>query len=629
MIPPSEPGEPLRPADARLDLVPENPGVYLMKDAAGSIIYVGKAVNLRNRLRSYFTPNPQGNAKVLAMISHIADFSFIVTGSELEALMLEATLIKQHHPHYNILLRDDKGYPYVRITMNERYPRILKAYRVGSDKKEGARYYGPYLSGDLSRALEALKTIFPTKTCNRVLPRDIGKERPCLNYYIGRCIGPCRGDVPAAAYRAVMESICQFFEGKYRPILDDLRRRMDQAAAELKFEEASLWRDRIRALEKLMERQQAVSTRDEDRDVIGMARNGSESCVQKLEIREGRIVSAASFFFPDEEAEDPEILSAFLLQHYCDVAVIPPEIFLPAAVPEQEDLQAWLAALRSGRCQLHVPQRGDGRRLITLASENAELALRRHTMLGGHGQTALQEAIRELAQLTGAPSGVRRIEAVDISHTGGSDMAASLVVFLDGRPARQQYRHFKIRTLTGPDDGAAIREVLRRRFAHLGDEPFGSRPDLILLDGGRAQVQAARTVLAEFGLALPVAGMVKDEKHRTRGLVLTDGRTIELRQQAEAQDAQALGLLRLLTAIQDEAHRFARRLNQSLQSRRNTRLSLEAIPGIGPARRRLLLEHFKTIRGVSEASLEELAALPGLGEAAARAVYSHFHPEAD
>lgn len=619
---------PAQQLDARLDLVPTNPGVYLMKDASGSIIYVGKAVNLRNRLRTYFTPTPSGNAKVLAMISHIADFTFIVVSSEIEALMLEATLIKQHQPHYNILLRDDKGYPYIRVTMNELYPRIMKAFRVGEDKKSGARYYGPYLGGDLYKALEVLRRIFPTKSCSRVLPRDIGKERPCLDYYIGRCIGPCRGDVPAEAYRAVMEDICRFLEGKYSPIIEDLRQRMTQAADSLDFETAGILRDRLLALEKLMARQQAVSNRNEDQDIIGIARNGSEACIQKMEVREGRIVSSASFFFPDDETENRELIAAFLLQHYPDAPFIPREIVLAEPSSDDAGLSAYLHNLRQGRCQLTVPQRGHGRGLVALANENASQSLRRHTMLGGHGHTALQESVRELAAATGARLGIHRIEAIDISNNGRDDMAASLIVFIDGKPARQQYRQFKIKTLDAPDDYEAIREVLRRRLRRLGDEAFGSRPDLILVDGGKGHVQAALTVLGELGLVLPIAGMVKDERHRTRGLALPGGEILELKAQAVREDAVALGLLRLVTAIQDEAHRFAQRLNKTLHKKRTVRLSLEQIKGVGPARRRQLLERFGSIKGVSEACKADLETVPGLGPAAAAAVYKHFHPEA-
>lgn len=616
-----------KPLDARIDLVPTNPGVYLMKDAAGSIIYVGKAINLRNRLRSYFTAHPVGNAKVLAMISHIADFQFIVVSNELEALMLEATLIKKHQPHYNILLRDDKSYPYIRVTMNELYPRIGKAFRVGDDKKQGARYYGPYLGGDLFRALTVLREIFPTKTCNRVFPRDIGKERPCLNYHIGRCIGPCRGDVSADAYRAVMEDICRFLEGRYSPIVADLQNKMEKAAEELKFEEASLWRDRLQILHKLIEKQQAVSETDDDQDVIGLKANDSEVCLQKLEIREGRLISSVSFFFPADSGESADLITAFLTQYYPDSAQIPREILIPAELPGMTELTDYLRGLRKGACQLIVPRRGNNRSLLDLANENADQSLRRHTLLGGSGHTALQEAIRLLAEQVKSPSGLHRIEAYDISNSGRQDMAASLVVFQEGKPARQQYRQFKIRTLTAPDDYEAIREVLRRRLMRLDDEQFGSRPDLLLIDGGKGHVQAALQVLGELNLVIPVAGMVKDERHRTRGLALPSGDILELKQLVAAQDATAMGLLRLLTAIQDEAHRFAQRLNQTLSKKRNLKLSLESIEGIGPSRRRLLLEAFLTIKGVSEASLEQLLLVKGLGQTAAQAVWTHFHSE--
>jgi excinuclease ABC subunit C len=334
--------------DARLDLVPQNPGVYLMKDASGSVIYVGKAINLHNRLRSYFTANPQGTLKVLAMIARIADFSTIICSNELETLVLESTLIKKHKPHYNILLRDDRDYPYLRVTLQEAYPRLLKAFRIGDDRQQGARYYGPYLAGDVHRALQALQSIFPMKSCRRVLPRDIGKERPCLNYHIGRCIGPCKGDVPNASYRLIMENICRFLEGRYDGLLDDLKADMALASEQLRFEEAALLRDRIQALEKLMGRQKVVSNKPEDKDVIGIARNGSEICLQKLEIRQGRLVASAAFFWPENDLSDADVLGAFILQHYPDVALVPPTILVPADPPEEQNLSDFLRQLRSG-----------------------------------------------------------------------------------------------------------------------------------------------------------------------------------------------------------------------------------------------------------------------------------------
>ncbi|MEA4889682.1 MAG: excinuclease ABC subunit UvrC [Clostridiaceae bacterium] len=645
-----------RQLDARLDLVPQSPGVYLMKDTAGSVIYVGKAVNLRNRLRSYFTARPQGTPKVLAMIARIADFTTILCANELEALVLESTLIKKHLPQYNILLRDDRDYPYIRVTLNETYPRILKAFRIGDDRREGAHYYGPYLAGDVFRALEALRSIFPLKTCRRLLPRDIGKERPCLNYHIGRCIGPCKGDVPTSAYRDVMDHICLFLEGRYDGLLDNLRRDMEEASAELHFEEAALLRDRIRALEKLMNRQKVVSNRPEDRDVLGLANNGNEICLQKLEIRHGRLVAAAAFFWPENGLDVSELISSFITQHYPDAALIPPEILVPVQLADEKPLMDFLRGLRSGRCLLHWPQRGAGRELLQMAQTNAEEALRRHTLLGGSGETALQEALRLLAELTGMDQPPHRIEALDISNTGQQDQASSLVVFQDGRPARQQYRQFKLEQNEGTDDYEAMRETLRRRLRHIDEQAFGSRPDLILADGGRGHVAALQQVMREMNLTIPVAGMVKDERHRTRGLVTADGRVVNLRPEQSAgrqnQTAAEPGildddpelrisessedsllpvrrmmLLRLLTAIQDEAHRFANRYRGKLQKKRQTRFTLEGIPGIGPAKRRVLLQQFQTIKKVSEAGLDDLLNLHGLGEPAARAVYQHFHQE--
>lgn len=646
------------PFDARLDLVPVNPGVYLMKDASGSVIYVGKAVQLRSRLRSYFTANPQATGKIMAMISNIADFSYIVCENELEALILEANLIKQYQPRYNTLLRDDKGYPYLKVTMQEMYPRLVKAFRIGSDRQEGARYFGPYLAGDLYRALNALRHIFPTKTCRRVLPRDIGKERPCLNYYIGRCVGPCRGDVPVETYRQVMSDICRFLEGKYNGILVDLTRKMEEASNELSFEKAATFRDRIDALKRLMEKQKAVSAKESDADAIGIAGNGNEICLQKLEIREGRLIGASSYFFQDENQTDSELLEAFIGQHYPEIANIPPEIIIPAEISEQISMSAYLQRLRNGSCQIHRPQRGEKVRLIEMAEINAKESLQRHTLMGGRGQTAVQESLRLLSEKAAGGKMLHRIEAYDISNLGNDYMAGSMVVFNDGRPARQQYRQFKIKGQNTQDDYQAIREVLARRFQRIDDEKFGSRPDLILIDGGQTHVMTAVKLLKNEGLDIPVAGMVKNSKHRTRGLAVPDMGIIELNTKSfisasadseyeysqederlwriadetarldtdSDQQALNIGLLRLLTAIQDEAHRFAIQYQRKLAQKKQVRFSLEKIKGIGPARRRILLQKFGSIKAVSELSLKDLESVQGLGASAAREIFRYFHP---
>lgn len=625
-----------------------------MKDTAGSVIYVGKAVNLQQRLRSYFTVNPQGNAKLLAMISHIADFSYLICQNEVEALILECNLIKEYQPHYNILLRDDKAYPYIRITMNELYPRVLKAYRIGPDQKEGARYYGPYLNGDLYRAIVALRETFPMKTCRRQFPRDISKERPCLNYHIGRCIGPCRGDVSAEDYRKVMEDICLFLEGKYDGILNQMREKMQTAAAALCFEEAGILRDRLAALERLMARQQVVSYRKQDKDIIGIASNEVEHAILKLEVRSGRLIGSGAFFFPEDGSAPADVLEAFCSQHYPDVAYVPPQVLLPLAIENQVDVAEFLTTLRGTKVLLRVPQRGEDYQLLKMADTNAKESLRRQT-LAGSGARDLDEALRTLASELGITGRLARIEAYDISHMQGEDQAAGLVVFESGKPRRNLYRRFKVDELEGADDPAALVHVLRRRLARLGDNWLGARPDLLLVDGGKVQVNAVSNLLTELDMDIPVAGIVKDEKHRTRGLVRQDGSIIELRRtsaprsrfaglvlrdEASAEyetrklltetggvEPENLSLLRLLTAIQDEAHRFAGQYRAKRSFKRQTRYQLENITGVGAVRRRALLSHFNSIKAISEADEAEIAAVPQIGPALATVIFKHFHPD--
>ncbi len=624
--------------DARLDLVPEEHGVYLMKDKAGEVIYVGKANNLRQRLASYFGLHPDGNLKVQAMIRKIADFEFLLCANELESFILEANLIKKYKPRYNILLRDDREYPYIRITMQEMYPRIMKSFRVEADIEEGARYFGPYLSGDIYHALKALRQIFPIKSCKRVLPRDIGKERPCLNYYIGRCIGPCKGDVPAENYRKVIEDVIFFLEGKYSELLQNLEEEMDEAANSLDFERAALVRDRIEVLNKLRERQVIVSSDREDRDVIGLARNGSEVCLQKLEIREGRINSHVQTFSEDGLDESTAYLEAFLSQHYLSSAQIPKEILLPAEIENKEILENMLAQKAGYRVKIHRPQRGSKRQLIKMAEKNAKEALQRYTLMGGKSVTGLELTLKELARLTGSKKALQRIEAYDISHFGTTDRAGSMVVFQNGRPKRSSYRHFAIASFEGIDDYSSMKEIISRRLERLGDEEFGQKPDLILIDGGVGHVAKVASLIPQD---IALAGMVKDSRHRTRGLVLSSGEIIELRALAnssqqnssvnEDEDDRAvrMGLLRLLTAIQDEADRFARRLSSTKAKKRQLKLLLEDIPGVGPKMRRKLLENFAGLEGVAKASLEELLAVSGLPTKTAENVYNYFHKEDD
>ena len=614
--------------DARLDVVPTSPGVYLMKDTSDSIIYVGKAKNLRNRLRSYFTENPTGNEKVKAMISHITDFEYIEVGNELEAFLLESNLIKRYQPFYNILLRDDKGYPYVCVTMNELYPRAFRAFRIGENKKQGARYYGPYLAGDLYRALKTLREIFPVKTCNRVFPRDIGKERPCLNYHIGKCIGPCKGDVSVDEYRKVMDNICLFFEGRYSGIQKELQGQMLTAAECEDYEHAAIYRDRLLSLEKIMEAQQVEFTGIGDLDVVGMKRDAGEICIRKLELRGGRIIGSPTFFFPDKKEHDDEVMGAFLAQHYAEAAGIPREVLLSHDSADKELTEALLSELAGHRVYLRVPQRGDGAGLVRLALDNAGSALLRRVLRVGDSANAATTAMSLLQEYTGVQNAAGRIEAYDISNLGDDDKCGAMVVFRQGKPEKASYRLFRIKRTEGQNDYDSMREVLERRFARKSSEEPEVLPELILIDGGLGHLNVALEVLREAGLTNRVmaAGMVKDRKHRTRGLALPDGRIIEL-QEDSAESSASLVLLRLLTAIQNEAHRFALSYQQKLAKKRHLSFKLENIEGIGPAKRKMLLSHFGTIGKVRQASEEELREAPSISERDARAVYVFFRQD--
>ncbi|MBR5975467.1 MAG: excinuclease ABC subunit UvrC [Clostridiales bacterium] len=611
--------------DARLDIVPTDPGVYLMKDASDSVIYVGKAKNLRNRLRSYFGKNPQGNAKVLAMISHVADFEYVVVSSELEALLLECNLIKRYQPHYNILLRDDKGFPYVCITMQEEYPRIMKVFRPDKNMV-GAKYYGPYLSGDLYRALQALRDIFPTKTCRKVLPRDIGKERACLNYHIGRCVGPCRGDVPVEEYRKVMEDMCRFFEGKYDGILRDLEAQMQEASEALDFERAAVYRDRLSALRAVMANQNVSFPRESDRDAVGFFRDAGEMCFRKLELRGGRIIGSSTYFLKDEGESEDALLQAFLMQYYPTAAEIPREILVAIELEDRDVVEQAISDMAGHKVVLHVPSRGDGARLLELANANAKEALRRRILRVGSSNQSVETALRLLASKLNLPEVPARIESYDISNLGNDDRCGGMVVFTDGRPDKSAYRLFKIKTVEGQDDYASMREVLTRRFSHSGDEKFAKMPDLILADGGLGQVNAIYEVLEELGIQdkIALAGMVKDRRHRTHGLVTRDGLSINLAEDAR-EDEEMMVLFRLVTAVQNEVHRFAITYQRKLSKKRNLTYSLETIPGIGTAKRKALMKHFGSIKAISQADVGSLAEAERISQKDAEAIYKHFH----
>lgn len=618
-----------RSFEVRLNLVPEEPGVYLMKDDTGSIIYVGKALSLRSRLRSYFTAKPDGNAKVQAMINRIADFEIVVCSTELEALILEANLIKEHKPRYNILLRDDKEYPYIRVTLQDAFPKVEKSFHIEDDVKEGARYFGPWLSGDISRALDALQSIYPLRTCNRDLPRDIGKKRPCLNYYIGRCLGPCAGKVSQEEYGEMVADVIRFLEGRYGELTQNLKAQMDAASEALEFERAASLREKWQALRRLEEKQHIVDPQGGDYDALALERNGSDISLQKLEVREGRVTGNVYRFAEDSGEDDGTYLEVFLRSVYELGGEIPPLILTSAEISDADLLAEYLSALRGGKVSLHVPKRGAKKATIDLAAKNAKWSLMRHTLMGGKSAQDLEITLRTLSEYAGCKGYPQRIEAYDISSSTAEERTGAMVVFRDGRPERKSYRHFTIKSFEGIDDYRAMRELIERRLRHLSDENVDSRPDIVLIDGGQGHVNAVKDLLDDAGIT--VAGIVKDTRHRTRALVTSDGNTIELSRAAEGEDADErairLGVLRLLTALQDEAHRFANRLRNKQEHKRRMQYKLESIPGIGPARRKLLLKEFGSLKRLSEASLEDLKAVKSLPEEVAEAVYLHYHPE--
>ena len=614
--------------DARLDTVPQSPGVYLMKDASGCIIYVGKAKKLRNRLKSYFASGTISHPKVRAMVSHVADFEYTVVGSEPEALLLEANLIKRYQPKYNILLRDDKGYPYICITLNEQYPRVFKSFRVDEKmRKEGALYYGPYMSADLFEVLKTIDFLFPLKRCKKVLPRDIGKERPCLNYHIGKCMAPCSGDVSEADYRRMISQIVLFFDGNYDGIEEDIRNEMEKAAENLEFEKASVLRDRLAALANIRKSQSVFMEIDRDVDAIGIYSDAGETCIRKLEVRQRRVVGSSTYFVTGDSGEASEILSGFITQYYENAPKIPQTVVIPADVLDEEtktQLEEYLSGLAGKKITLHVPQRGELRDLSKMAMLNAREMMVRRILRGGGAGADPMAPVRYLEQLMGAEEGtIHRIESFDISNIGNDDICAGMVVYKDGKPDKQAYRLFKMKQVTTQDDFASMRETLSRRFSHSEKDGF-AMPDLILADGGKGQLSAIAEIVRELPGTenILLAGMVKNDRHKTAGIVFEDGR--EIRLDRKNMTDEEIALLRLLTAVQNEVHRFAISYQHKLMGKRNIRYRLENIPGIGPAKRKILLARFGTIKNIENASEEDLKSVKGISEADAKAIRTFF-----
>ena len=605
-----------------LKKLPGKPGVYLMHDEKDAIIYVGKAISLKNRVRQYFQSSRNKGAKIEQMVTHISRFEYIVTDSELEALVLECNLIKEHRPKYNTMLMDDKSYPFIKVTVNEPFPRVMLARQM---KKDKAKYFGPYTSaGAVKDTIELIRKLYHIRSCNRSLPKDIGKERPCLNYHIHQCQAPCQGYISQEEYRKSIDEVVRFLNGHYDLVLKELEEKMMAASDSLEFEKAIEYRELLTSVQKVAQKQKITDTAGDDRDIIAMASEGEDAVVQVFFIRSGRLIGRDHFYLKSAENDtEGEILSSFIKQFYAGTPYIPAELMLPEEIEDQDIIEEWLTARRERRVHLRIPKKGTKEKLVELAQKNAQMVLKndRERLKREEGRTI--GAVKELVKILGL-KGIIRMEAYDISNTNGFDSVGSMVVYEHGKPKRNDYRKFKIKTVQGPDDYASMNEVLTRRFGHgLREQQEESEtggfqifPDLIMMDGGRGQVNIALEVLEKLHLHIPVCGMVKDDNHRTRGLYFNNTE-LPIDRNSEC--------FRLITRIQDEAHRFAITFHRQLRSKGQVHSVLDDIPGVGPARRKDLMRCFENIDAIRNATVEELKELPSMNEKSAQEVYKFFH----
>lgn len=615
--------------EEELKKLPKKPGVYIMRDDKDVILYVGKAINLHNRVRSYFRENIGRGPAIDQMVSLIARFEYIVTDSELEALVLENNLIKENSPKYNTLLKDDKTYPYIKVTVGEDYPRILFSRTM---KKDKSRYFGPYTSAAAVKdTIELLNKLYQLRTCNRVLPRDIGIERPCLNYHIKQCLAPCQGYVSKEEYRQQVAGALEFLNGNYSPILKDLEEKMNKAAEAMEFEDAARYRDLLSSVRQVSQKQKITEGVGEDKDILALYQDETEAVVQVFFVRDGKLIGREHYYMTHvPENNKPAILQDFVKQFYAGTPFIPRELMLQYEIEDAELIEKWLSERKGSRVYLKVPKIGSKEKLVELAAQNAKLILSqdREKLKREEGRTI--GAVKEISDLLQLPlNGTARMEAYDISNINGFENVGSMVVYEKGKPKRSDYRKFKIKSVSGPDDYACMREVLTRRFRHgmeesreleeqEMDQEYGSFtkfPDLILMDGGRGQVNIALSVLEEIGIDIPVCGMVKDDNHRTRGLYYHN---IEL-----PIDTHSEGF-KLITRIQDEAHRFAIEYHRSLRSKTQVKSVLDDIPGVGPARRKALMRHFKSLEEIRQATVEELMEIPEMNERTAQEIVAFF-----
>ncbi len=613
--------------EEELKKLPKEPGVYIMRDEKNVILYVGKAINLHNRVRSYFRENIGRGPMIDKMVSLIARFEYIVTDSELEALVLENNLIKENSPKYNTLLKDDKTYPYIKVTVGEEYPRILFSRTM---KKDKSKYFGPYTSAAAVKdTIELLNKLYQLRTCNRSLPKDMGLERPCLNYHIKQCLGPCQGFISKEQYREQVGQALEFLNGNYQTILGDLERKMKTAAEALDFEAAAGYRDLYNSVKQVSQKQKITDSPGEDKDIIALYQDEREAVVQVFFVRDGRMIGREHYYMTNVSSDSrPEILENFVKQFYAGTPFIPRELMLQYEIGDRELIEKWLTGRKGGRVHVRVPKIGAKEKLVELAAQNAKHILEqdRERLKREEGRTI--GAVREIASILGLEH-IDRMEAFDISNSNGFENVGSMVVFEKGKPKPSDYRKFRIRTVSGPDDYACMREVLTRRFLHGMEESreleekeldqeygsFTKFPDLLMMDGGRGQVNIALSVLKELNISIPVCGMVKDDNHRTRGLYFQN---VEL-----PIDVRSEGF-KLITRVQDEAHRFAIEYHRSLRSKAQVKSVLDDIPGVGPARRKALMRHFKSIEEIKAASVEELAGLPEINRPAAEEIYNFF-----
>ena len=614
--------------EEELKKLPAHPGVYIMHDDKDAIIYVGKAISLKNRVRQYFQKSRNLGIKKEQMVEQIARFEYIITDSELEALVLESNLIKEHRPKYNTMLKDDKNYPFIKVTVGEAFPRIMMARKM---KKDKSRYFGPYTSGGAVKdVIELTRKLYHLRSCSRSLPKDIGKERPCLYYHIKQCNAPCQGYISQEDYKKQVEGLLDFLNGNHKEILKELRQKMLSASEKMDFEEAAQYRDLIQSVEKIGERQKITDQHKEDKDIIAAAMEGEDAVTQVFFVRDGKLIGRDHFYMKIAPGDDRKgVLSSFLKQFYAGTPFIPKEIMLQEEVEDLELISQWLEKKKGQKVRIAVPKKGTKEKLVELAYQNAQMVLQRDRERIKREEGRTIGAVKEIAELLGLKE-VNRIEAFDISNISGFQSVGSMVVYEQGKPKKSDYRKFRIKWVKGPNDYASMEEVLTRRFVHGLDEQeerktenledaygsFTRFPDLLMMDGGRGQVNIALEVLQKLNLNIPVCGMVKDDHHRTRGLYYNN---VEI---PISRDSEGF---KLITRIQDEAHRFAIEYHRSLRSKGQVHSVLDDIPGIGPARRKALMKHFKGLEGIRDASREELAAVDSMNEKSAAEVYEFFH----